>query len=86
MKIFQDRNKELEMEIDLYLNALQKGANTFLEGVKSYLRGEEKQFKDYIKLITEQEREADEHLVNVKYVLFRYNLLPDLSDSILHLI
>ena len=85
MKIFQDRNKELEMEIDLYLNTLQKGANTFLEGVKSYLRGEEQQFKDYIKLITEQEKEADEHLVNIKYVLFRYNLVPDLSADILEL-
>ena len=85
MKVFQDRNKELEMEIDHYLNALQKGANTFLEGVKSYLRGEEKQFKDYIKMITELEKEADEHLVNIKYVLFRYNLIPDLSADILEL-
>lgn len=86
MKIFKDRNKELELEIDLYLNALQKGANTFLEGVKSYLRGEEEQFTDYIKLITEEEKEADEYLVNVKYVLFRYNLVPDLSADILELI
>ena len=85
MKIFQDRNKELEMEIDLYLNSLQKGANTFLEGVKSYLRGEEQQFIDYIKLITEQEKDADEHLVNVKYTLFRYNLIPNLSADILEL-
>lgn len=85
MKIFQDRNKELELEIDLYLNALQKGANSFLEGVKSYLRGEEDQFIERIKQITEQEKEADEHLVNIKYVLFRYNLIPDLSADILEL-
>ena len=85
MKIFKDRNKELEMEIDLYLNTLQKGANTFLEGVKSYLRGETEQFDDYTNLIIEQERDADEHLVNIKYVLFRYNLVPDLSADILEL-
>lgn len=85
MKIFQDRNKELEMEMDLYLNSLQKGANTFLEGVKAYLRGEEEQFEERIKQITEQEKEADEHLVNIKYVLFRYNLIPDLSADILEI-
>ncbi|MCK5731461.1 MAG: DUF47 family protein [Tenericutes bacterium] len=85
MKIFKDRNKELEMEIDLYLNSLQKGSNTFLEGVKSYLRGEIEQFNERVKLITEQEKEADEHLVNIKYVLFRYNLIPDLSADILEL-
>jgi predicted phosphate transport protein (TIGR00153 family) len=85
MKIFRDRNKELEMEIDLYLNSLQKGSNTFLEGVKSYLRDEIEQFDERVKLITEQEKDADEHLVNIKYVLFRYNLIPDLSADILEL-
>lgn len=85
MKIFKDRNKELEMEMDLYLNTLQKGATTFLEGVKSYLRLETEQFNERVNQIIEQEREADEHLVNIKYVLFRYNLVPDLSADILEL-
>jgi predicted phosphate transport protein (TIGR00153 family) len=85
MKIFKDRNKQLEFEIELYLNCLQKGANTFLEGVKAYLRDEDEHFNGYIKLIREQEKEADEHLVNIKYVLFRYNLIPDLSADILEL-
>lgn len=85
MNIFKDRNKELEMEIDLYLNCLQKGSNTFLEGVKSYLRGETDLFNERVKLITEQEKEADELLVNIKFVLFRYNLVPNLSADILEL-
>lgn len=85
MEIFKDRNKELEMEIDFYLNCLQKGANTFLEGVKSYLRDEEETFNERIKLIREQEKDADDHLVNIRYVLFRYNLVPDLSADILEL-
>lgn len=85
MRIFQDRNKELEMEIDLYLNSLQRGANTFLEGVKHYLRNETEQFIERTKQMTEQEKEADEHLVNIKYVLFRYNLIPDLSADILEI-
>ena len=85
MKIFKDRNKQLELEIELYLNSLQKGANTFLEGVKAYLRDETEHFVERTKMIKEQEKEADEHLVNIKYVLFRYNLIPDLSADILEL-
>lgn len=85
MKIFKDRNKELELDIDLYLNTLFKGSNTFLEGVKAYLKGDMKDFELRIKLITEQEKEADEYLVNIKYVLFRYNLVPNLSADILEL-
>lgn len=85
MKIFKDRNKQLELEIDLYLNCLQKGANTFLEGVKAYLRGESEHFIERIKMIVEEEKEADEHLDNIKFVLFRYNLIPDLSADILEL-
>ncbi len=85
MKLFQNRNKELEMEMDIYLNCLQKGANTFLEGVKSYIRGETEQFNERVKSVIEQENDADEHLRNLKYVLFRYNLMPDLSADILEL-
>lgn len=85
MRIFKDRNKQLELEIELYLNCLQKGANTFLEGVKAYLRDETEHFVERIQMITEEEKEADEHLVNIKYVLFRYNLIPDLSADILEL-
>ena len=85
MKIFKDHNKELELEMDLYLNGLQKSSNSFLEGVKAYLRGETDEFNNRIKYVTEQEKEADEHLVNIKYVLFRYNLVPDLSADILEL-
>jgi predicted phosphate transport protein (TIGR00153 family) len=85
MKIFQDRNKELEMEMDLYLNFLQKGATTFLEGVKSYLRDETDQFDERTKSMIEYENDADQHLISLKYILFKYNLIPDLSADILEL-
>jgi predicted phosphate transport protein (TIGR00153 family) len=35
--------------------------------------------------MTEHESEADVHLVNLKYVLFRYNLMPNVSADILEL-
>lgn len=85
MKIFQDRNKELEMEIDLYLNCLQMGAMTFYEGIKDFMNDNEDQFCERIKAIVEHENDADEHLKSLKFILFRYNLIPDLSADILEL-
>lgn len=85
MNIFQDRNKELELEIDLYLNSLQKGAMTFYEGTNDYLANNCQQFEERVKSVVEQESEADEHLKNLKFILYRYNLIPDLSADILEL-
>ena len=53
MKIFQDRNKELEIEMDLYLNCLQKGVMTFNEGIKDFMDDNEGQFDERIKSIIE---------------------------------
>ncbi|MDF1618837.1 DUF47 family protein [Petrocella sp. FN5] len=85
MNIFQDRNRELELEIDLYLNCLQKGAMTFYEGIKDYMTNNCQQFEERVKVVVEQESEADEHLKNLKFILYRYNLVPDLSADILEL-
>ncbi len=85
MKIFQDRNKELEIEMDLYLNCLQKGVMTFNEGIKDFMDDNEGQFDERIKSIIELENDADEHLQTLKFILFRYNLMPDLSADILEL-
>ncbi len=85
MKIFQDRNKELEVEIDLFLNCLHKGAMTCNAGIKDYMTNNQSQFEERVKIAIEQEGEADEHLKNLKFVLFKYNLVPDLSADILEL-
>lgn len=85
MNIFQDRNKELELEIDLYLNCLHKGAMTFYEGMKDYMSDNTQGFDERIKVVIEQEYEADEHLKSLKFILYRYNLIPDLSADILEL-
>lgn len=85
MNIFQDRNKDLELEIDMYLNCLHKGAMTFYEGIKDYMKDNTGQFEERIKVVVEQESEADEHLKSLKFILYRYNLIPDLSADILEL-
>ncbi|PKM51357.1 MAG: hypothetical protein CVV02_07060 [Firmicutes bacterium HGW-Firmicutes-7] len=83
--IFQDRNKELENEIEQYLCCLHNGAMTFYEGIKDYIHNNDQRFKERVKVVIDHERDADEHLKNLKFILYRYNLIPDLSADILEL-
>ena len=82
--IFQDRNKELENEIEQYLVCLQKASMTFCEGIKDYIKNKDR-FEERVRLVSESEHEADEHLKNIKFILYKYNLIPDLSADILEL-
>lgn len=84
MKIFKNRNQELENEIELYLDSLHNASLLFYEGIKDYLDNDEG-FSNRVKDCAEFEREADEHLKNIKFVLYKYNLIPDLSADILEL-
>jgi predicted phosphate transport protein (TIGR00153 family) len=84
MKIFHNRNQELENEIELYLDSLHNTCLYYYEGIKNYLDDDEK-FINRVNDCSEKEREADEHLRNIKYILYRYNLIPDLSADILEL-
>ncbi|NLJ91000.1 MAG: DUF47 family protein [Clostridiales bacterium] len=84
MRIFNNRNKELEIEMELYLDSLHNASLLFYEGVKNYLDDDEK-FPVRVYDCAEYERQADEHLKNIKFILYRYNLVPDLSADILEL-
>ncbi|PKM65757.1 MAG: hypothetical protein CVU95_14325 [Firmicutes bacterium HGW-Firmicutes-2] len=83
--IFLDRNKELENEIEEYLCCLHNGAMIFYEGIKDYIHKNDKRFKERVRAVIEHEKEADGHLKNLKFTLYRYNLIPDLSADILEL-
>ncbi len=85
MKVFKDRNKELEKEIDLYLGLLKEAALVFHEGVSAYVSDDMATFEAMVVRAIEYEKEADERLKQVKYTLYRYNLMPDLATDILEL-
>ncbi len=85
MHIFQDRSRELEIEIDQYLTCLYNASMTFNEGVKDYMNGNDQHFEERVKVVMNHEKEADDRLKNLKFILYRYNLIPDLSTDILEL-
>jgi predicted phosphate transport protein (TIGR00153 family) len=85
-KIFTDRDKELEEEIETYLCSLSNAALLFYEGVKDYVQNDCERFDDRLKEVTEAEKEADAHLKKLKFSLYKYNLIPDFSGDVLELL
>ena len=84
-KIFLDKNKELEDEIELYMCSLLKAVLIFNEGVKDYVENNAQRFVERIDEVITLEKQADDYLKNLKSKLYKYNLIPDLSSNILEL-
>lgn len=84
-RIFHDRNKELENEIELYLCSLSNATLIFAEGLKDYVKNNPEKFQQRIAEVVGMEKRADEQLKNIKFKLYKYNLIPDLCSDILEL-
>ncbi|SMP44838.1 DUF47 domain-containing protein [Anoxynatronum buryatiense] len=84
-KMFPNRNRELEDEMNAYLTAVVKSGLVYRQGVREYLDGNEKAFEERLRELNALEQEADDRLRQVKYKLYAYNLIPDASGDILEL-
>lgn len=84
-KIFPNRNRELEDEVNAYLTAVVKSGLIYRRGVRDYLNGDETAFEGRLLEMNAIEQEADDRLRQVKYKLYAYNLIPDASGDILEL-
>lgn len=83
-KLFSNRNAELDSEVGLYLECLYNCSLLLYEGVKDYFNSDEK-FDERVISVSEYENQADNHLKSLKYILYKYDLVPDLSAGILEL-
>ena len=85
-KLFINRNKELENEIEVYLLSIHNATLTFNEGVGDYVKNNHKRFQERIDKLIDIERQADDQLKDLKYKLYKYNLIPDFSGDVLALL
>lgn len=85
MKVFKNRNKELETEIDAFLMLLEESASVFVLGVGAYLKKNPEDFQRQMKAIIRLEKGADQSLRTLVKTLYKYNLMPDLSADIFEL-
>ena len=84
--IIKSRSRELQYEIDLYLKAISSSSLHFFEGTKEAIRGDYDQAETRYREISIIEKEADNHLKNIQYKLYAYNIAPDSRADIYELL
>jgi predicted phosphate transport protein (TIGR00153 family) len=77
MAILFKTTKQLESQIDEYLDAVSQGGLIFIEAVKNYLEKKTDDFKERYKLITDFEHKADQLRRTIENRLYSQTLIPE---------
>ena len=83
MAILFRATKQLEAQIDDFLNAVNEGALVFKHGVKNYLEKNHDEFKDRIRNIAKLEAKADELRRVIETQLYEQTLIPEHRGDVL---
>lgn len=84
--LFPKRSKELESDVESYLDKVSVAGLVLLDGIKSYLEGKEDQFeKNYLE-ISKIESDADQMRRDIKHRLYTYMLIPESRGDVLGLL
>ncbi len=84
--LFPKRSKELESDVDSYLDKVSVAGLVLLDGIKSYLEGKADQFeKNYLE-ISKIESDADQMRRDIKHRLYTYMLIPESRGDVLGLL
>ena len=84
--IFNNRTKQLETEIDRYLDSVMKAGMMFFEGVKHYLKEDKKAFETNYNELSKMETDADNLRREIKTKLYTYMLIPESRGDVLGLL
>jgi predicted phosphate transport protein (TIGR00153 family) len=83
MAILFKTTKELEAQIDEYLDSVSQGALVFKQGVKNYLENDKENFSEQIKSIGELENKADDLRRAIENRLYTQTLIPEHRGDVL---
>jgi uncharacterized protein len=86
MDILLRKTKELEREIDHYLDLVIKGGLYFKQGVKFHVTGEKKNFEDRLTELDKTESEADLLRRTIETKLYAQTLIPEARGDVLGLL
>ncbi|GEM_PF-16871 len=86
MTILFKTTKQLELQIDEYLDAVSQGALVFRQGVKNYLDNDEIQFAERLTTISKLENKADDLRRMVENQLYTHSLIPEHRGDVLGLL
>ena len=85
MGLFFGKTKQLEVEIDQYLDMIVHGALKFQQGVEYYLEGREEDFEQGRQQLSSMEGQADELRRAIEIKLYIHTLIPDSRGDVLGL-
>jgi predicted phosphate transport protein (TIGR00153 family) len=80
------KTKRLESQVDQFLDLIAKGTLCMREAIRSYLGGDDEDFKSRLELIRDYERKADELRRSTEAMLYTYSLIPESRADVLGLL
>jgi len=86
MAILFKTTKQLESQIDEFLDAVGEGALVFRHGVGAYLEGDQKNFRQRIEMIAKLESKADNLRRTIENQLYTHTLIPEHRGDVLGLL
>jgi predicted phosphate transport protein (TIGR00153 family) len=81
-----NKTKQLEADIEGYLDRVSTSGMIFKEGVKAYIHGNKDKFDKNFAEITSLESEADTVRRDIKHKLYTYMLIPESRGDVLGLL
>ena len=86
MPILFRTTKQLENQIDSFLDAVNQGVLVFKSGIKDYLEGDQGRFAEHLASIGVLESRADELRRNIESQLYSHSLIPEHRGDVLGLL
>ncbi len=86
MALIFKRTKELENQIDDYLDSVVRGALLFKQGIKYYIEGLTDEFENRITDLDELESKADDLRRDIENKLYAHTLIPESRGDVLGLL
>jgi len=86
MAILFKPTKELESNIEQFLNSVSEGAIVFEQGVKCYIENDSENFSAYLKKIYDLEHKADNLRRTIESMLYTHTLIPEHRGDVLGLL
>ncbi len=80
------RSRQLERQVDNFLDIANQAALVFPAGIEYFLAGREHDFEDMIKRVTALEAEADHLRRDVETELYTHTLIPESRGDVLALL
>jgi uncharacterized protein len=86
MTILFKKNKQLEVQIDEYLDVLVQGGLLFRQGIKLYLQGRHDEFETRLQELCDMEEKGDELRRHIETKLYLRTLIPESRGDVLGLL